>query len=131
MRCPACQTENEASCSRCTRCQAELIGQPPAAKRRSRRPRSDQTDTPFSPYAEGHNREAADVFRLSLIGMTPFLGLVLGPWSAWRAMRLERKAKNDPDFTAHTPLRATVLIGVLAGLTQWVGLVLMILGLLL
>jgi hypothetical protein len=139
MRCPACNTENEPSRPDCSNCQAALPSQPPPeepaappAKRRPRRQRTaQQTDTPFSPYAEGCNREAANAYRLSLIGMVPFLGLVLGPLSAWQATRIKRKSKDDPDFTAHTPVRAAVVIGILAGVTQWVGLGLMILGLLL
>jgi hypothetical protein len=131
MRCPACKTENDPSRAECSNCKAALTSQAPPAKRRPKRQRSDQSDTPFSPYAEGYNREAARAYLLSLIGMTPGLGLVLGPLSAWRATRLKRKVKDDPDFTAHSPLRATLVLGVLAGLTQWVGLGLMILGLLL
>jgi hypothetical protein len=138
MRCPVCHTENDSSHNGCSNCKAALLSQgaaeerpTPAARRKSRRRSDPNADAPFSPYAEGLNREASNVYRLCLLGMIPFVGLVLGPLSVWRAKRLERKGKEDPEFTAHLPVRAAVVIGALAGATQWLGLGLMILGLLL
>ena len=85
---------------------------------------------PVSPFAEGHNRDVHRAYRLCLIGLVPILGLVLGPLSAWKALRIHRAAKDEPGFTAHAPARAAVIIGVLTGVTQWGGLALMVLGLL-
>jgi hypothetical protein len=134
MRCPTCNTENEAGQPACSNCRAALAAPaqespPPKLPRKSRR-RDKQGDGPVSPRAEGYNRDAEDAYRLCLFGLAPVLGLVLGPLSAFRASRLHRKAKDEPGFTGHGPARAAVVLGVLSGLTQWVGLALMVLGLL-
>jgi hypothetical protein len=69
-------------------------------------------------------------YALCLLGLLPFLGLVLGPLSAFLASRVHRKARDVPGFTAHIPARATVILGTLTGITNWVGLALMAIGLL-
>jgi hypothetical protein len=131
MQCPVCRTDNDATQQICRQCKASLAAPatttPPT--RRRRRPRSeDKSETPFSPYAEGLNRDAQWVYRLSLIGLVPFVGLLLGPLSAVLASRLRRKAKDDPGFTAHFLVRAAVAFGILTALTQWAGLALMVLS---
>ena len=135
MHCPACKTENDAGRAVCVKCQTALSVEPTAppaspARRRPRRRGIDQeVNTPFSPYAEGYNRDVQCAYRLCLIGLIPFLGLILGPLSAFLASRVRRKAKNDPGFTADGPARAAVVLGVLTGVTNWVGLGLMVIGL--
>jgi hypothetical protein len=83
-----------------------------------------------SPFAEGCNRAAQRAYTLCLFGLIPFLGLVLGPLSAFLASRTRRKARNEPGFTEHIPARVTVILGTVTGVTNWAGLALMVSGLL-
>jgi uncharacterized Tic20 family protein len=87
-------------------------------------------DTPFAPYVAGANREAQRAYMLCLLGLVPLLGLVIGPLCVFWALRIQRKTRDDADFTFHGPIRATVVLGLLCGLTNWVGLGLIVLGLL-
>jgi hypothetical protein len=87
-------------------------------------------DAPVSPHAEACNRAAHRAYRLCLIGLVPIVGLVLGPLSAWKGARASREAKDDPGFTASPLARAALILGALTAITQWGGLVVMILGLL-
>jgi hypothetical protein len=142
MRCPTCDCENDASARTCARCKGPLPvdaatvlpapapGEGEAKPRRSRRRRSDpQFDTPFSPCAEGYNRDMQRAYALCLLGLVPFLGLVLGPLAAILASRIRRKAKDDPSFTAHGAAQAALVLGTLSGITNWLGLALMAIGL--
>jgi hypothetical protein len=131
MQCPVCKTDNESKRTNCIRCQTALAAPPPTAgrTRRSRRGADRQAGFDASPQAAAYNREVKRVYRLCLIGVLPVLGLILGPLSALIAARIRFKAKGDPAFTLHTPVRFVFVIGLLSGITNWVGLALMILGL--
>ena len=123
MRCPDCDSANPRDAVRCGTCDR------PLARRGRRRGPPDESDTPFNPTAEGLNREAQRAYRLAVLGLVPGLGLVLGPLGALRGAAAGVRGKDDPGFTAAGPARAAVLLGGLAGLTNWVGVTLMVLGL--
>jgi hypothetical protein len=131
MQCPVCKTDNEPARTTCVSCQSALPAPTPSArpKRRSRRGAGKQPDATASPRAAAYNRDVKRVYRLCLIGVLPFLGLILGPLSAFIAARIRLRAKDDPDFTLHTPVRFVFIIGLLTAIANWVGLTLMILGL--
>ena len=93
----------------------------------SRRAVPDDTQTPFSPLGNGPDRLARLAFRLTVIGLIPGLGLILGPISLF-LVALSWRRQSNPAFAAHAPIRAALFLGVLITLTNWAGLALMILG---
>ncbi len=121
MRCPACQAENPRDAVQCVACNAAL-------RRRPARRRSGDDDPPASP-AVPSNRPALRAYRLSLFGLIPIAGLVLGPAAVVLGALAARKARGEPTFTAHGPLLASVVIGTIDALTNWAGVILMALGL--
>jgi hypothetical protein len=100
---------------------------PPRRKSRGRGI-SEESDSPFSPYASATNRPVLRAYKVCVFGLIPFLGLVLGPaaliLNAWGHYR----TRYDPRFTAHGPRKATYVLGALITLTNWAGLVLMVVG---
>jgi len=124
MRCPACNAENEKEGGHCVGCGALL-------PRRSRRSRTvpDDTTTPFSGPFEPVNLPALRAYWVALLGMIPFAGLVLGPAALLLWAYARRKSRGNPQFSAHAPLLAAFLIGVAVTVANWVGVVLMYLGL--
>jgi hypothetical protein len=88
----------------------------------------EESDTPFVELGEGANRMARLAYYLALAGLVPGLGLLLGPAAAVLGALARRRGRSDPDFTAQGPARGAVLLGLLLALTNWVGLVLMVLG---
>jgi hypothetical protein len=131
MQCPVCKSDNESGSATCVRCRSALAPPPvvPVRKRRSRRGGDKDSDAAASPQAAAYNREVQRVYRLCLIGVLPFLGLILGPLSAVIAARIRHRGKGDPAFTLHAPVRFVFFVGLSSGILNWVGLVLMILGL--
>ncbi len=125
MRCTACNTDNPNAATACQSCGAAL---PPAPARRRRR--NDSRDVADSPRTLEYDREVKGIFNLCLVSLVPFLGLVLGPLGAWRGWRLLRRARLDPAFIAARGAQAAVILGSLTGVTNWLGLGLMVLGLL-
>ncbi len=123
MRCPACHAVNAEDADRCSSCNKAFARKP--ARRRN------GAEEPNTPAAQtvASNRAALSAYRLSLIGLIPLAGLVLGPVAialgAWAAYR----GRKDPAFTARGPVIAAVILGVLDTLTNWGGVVLMALGL--
>jgi hypothetical protein len=130
MQCPVCQTENEATRTTCVQCQTALArsSATPTAKRRSRRGAEKQSAVAKSPQATAYNRDVQRVYRLCLVGVIPFVGLILGPLAALIAARIRRRSMGDPAFTLHAPIRFVFILGLLTGITNWVGLALMIFG---
>jgi hypothetical protein len=57
------------------------------------------------------------------------VGLFLGPAAMVLGVRARRRGLKEPGFTADSPARAAFLLGGLITLTNWIGLVLMIMGL--
>lgn len=139
MHCPVCQKEHPGPAPSCSQCGNSLSSPAPSqalqptknkGKPRPSRRRglAEETDSPFSDRGEGNNRTAALAYRLSVWGILPGVGLVLGPvalvmacWARWRARR-------DPEFKARNLVTAALGLGLALTLTQWVGLVLMIRG---
>ena len=106
MRCPACNAENERETGRCVGCGAALA-------RRPRRSRAvpDDSDTPFSGPFEAANLPALRAYWVGLLGMIPFVGLVLGPAALGLWLWAKRKSRGNARFTAHSPLLAALLLG--------------------
>jgi hypothetical protein len=123
MRCPACNTENADTTPNCSSC-----GSPLPRKPRRRGP-ARETDTPFAPRTEACNRAALRAYHVGLWGLIPGAGLFLGPAAVVLGLRARRRGLTEPGFTAEGPARAAVLLGGVIGLTNWVGLVLMLVGL--
>jgi hypothetical protein len=124
MHCPACHTENADAASRCRSC-----GGPLPRKPRRRRRLAQETDTPFAPRTEACNRAALRAYYVGLLGLIPGVGLFLGPAAVVLGLRAGKRGRDEPGFTAASPARAAVLLGGVIALTNWVGLVLMLVGL--
>jgi hypothetical protein len=127
MRCSVCNTEAPAEATTCSQCNTALS--PPPRRKPRRRGGLDDADTPFSPYIEPPNRPALRAYRLSVYGLVPGAGLLLGPLAVVLALLARHRGKSDPGFTAHAPAKAALLLGSLIGITNWVGLALMLAGL--
>jgi hypothetical protein len=93
----------------------------------SRRSLPDDSDTPFSPLGTGPDRAARLAFRLTVIGLIPGLGLLLGP-AALALVALTWRRQSDPAFKAYAPIRAALVLGIAITVTNWAGLALMLLG---
>src|SRR6516225_1378821 len=98
MRCPACNAEGPDGATTCAACGAALT--PPGRRKPRRRGSGDEPDSPFSPYVEGPNRPTLRAYRLSVYGLVPGVGLILGPLALVLALRARRRAQADPAFTA-------------------------------
>ncbi|HVS37058.1 MAG TPA: zinc ribbon domain-containing protein [Gemmataceae bacterium] len=122
MRCPACQAENPRDAVNCTACNAALPRRPP------RRRVIEDGEAAGSPNVPS-NRPALRAYRLSLIGLIPIAGLVCGPVAVILGALAARKVRGEPTFTAQGPLLASVVIGAIDAVTNWVGVTLMAIGL--
>lgn len=125
MRCPSCHAVNPRDAERCANC-GKAFPRKPARKRAE----SEESDADAAARAEESNRAALRAYRLSLFGLIPFAGLVLGPAALVLGVAAGRKGRRDPAFTAHGPAAAAVVLGAVDALTNWAGVVLMVLGLL-
>ena len=124
MRCPACNAVNARDAVQCAACKE------PLKRKARRRSASPDSDLPFGAKPEGNNLTALLAYRLSLFGLIPIVGLVLGPISLVIAGWAWWKGRRDPAFSAFGPLIAAVIVGAIDALTNWGGVVLMALGLL-
>jgi hypothetical protein len=122
MRCPACNAENADTVSTCSSCGSPLTRKP------RRRRLAAETDTPFAPRTEACNRAALRAYHVSLFGLIPGLGLLLGPLAVVLGVLAHRHGMKEPGFTADAPARAAYLLGGLIALTNWIGLALMVAG---
>jgi hypothetical protein len=93
------------------------------------RRRNEPRNEADSPRTEAYNLQVKRIFHLCLVSMIPFLGLVLGPIGAWRGWKLLQQARPDPAFTAERATHVVILFGALTAITNWLGVGLMILGL--
>ena len=122
MRCVNCNTDNPREATKCAGCGAAF------SRRAKRRGVALESDTPFAGSVEGPNRSAIWGYRVAVLGLIPGLGLLLGPVAiAWACVALLR-GRHDPEFTARGPALASILLGVLNSLTNWLGLMMMIRG---
>jgi hypothetical protein len=123
MRCPGCNAENSKDAARCAACDR------PFARRGRRRGPPEESDVPPSPYAEGLNRDAHRAYRLAMLGLVPGLGLALGPLGLVLGAIARARGREEPGFTAARLAWAAVVFGGLTGVTNWLGITLMVLGL--
>jgi hypothetical protein len=138
MHCPHCHSSNPRNAIRCQACSAELPGALPApaephrparaSRPGRRRAQLENIDRALGDQAEGNNRSALYAYRLSLFGLVPFVGLLLGPLAALLAGRARRRGRSDPEFVGDDVARAAFFVGTATGLTQWLGLALMLWG---
>jgi hypothetical protein len=127
MRCAACNTENPDDGGHCRTC-----GNTSAPRRKAsgrRRTALDEVESPFSPNIDPVNRTAAWAWRLSVFGLIPGAGLLLGPLALLLGVVARRRGKRDPAFTANHLAAAAIILGGLLTITTWLGLALMLLGL--
>jgi hypothetical protein len=99
---------------------------------KTRERRRVTTDVPYDPLAgpvEGANRTALWAYRVSLCSLIPGVGLILGPAAAALGVAARLHGRRDPLFTFHAPALAGVVLGGLVAVTNWVGVVLMVMGL--
>jgi hypothetical protein len=120
MRCKTCNAENGATAKRCAAC-GKRLGSP-------RRGLAEESVTPFSPEAEARGRLALRAYRLSVFGLIPFVGLILGPVAAVLGAVAHHRGKSDPAFKAKGPALAAIILGFLITVTNWVGVTLMLVG---
>jgi hypothetical protein len=123
MLCPACKNDNPDSATTCQSCQAPLS----RAKNKPRRRNPSQGEID-SPRTISYNQQVKGIFKLCLVSAVPLVGLILGPISALRAWRLLQLARTDPAFTAERAALVTMYLGSITGVTNWLGLALMMLG---
>jgi hypothetical protein len=122
MRCASCGAENQADAVQCGGCGARL-------GRRPRRRTNDESSTPFASGLDSRNPMALTAYRLSVVGLIPFLGLVLGPLSLILGFIAWRRDRNLADGPRGGPAVPAMILGSLTLLTNWVGLALMVIGL--
>lgn len=120
MLCPACKADNPAAARRCAACGGKL----------PRRPRAAADDEVLYPsWSHPPDRAALIAYRCSAIGLVPFVGLLLGPVGLALGAVAWARGRNDPSFRGLGPATAAVVLGGLSLVTNWVGLVLMVIGL--
>jgi len=121
MRCPACDKDNEAEAQQCGSCGSQL---PTKSRRRGR-----GDSAPAVCWAtDAENRLALAGYRCAIVGLVPFVGLVLGPVALVLGMLGRRRAKADPDTKGIGPATAAIVLGTLITLTNWLGLVCILVG---
>ncbi len=118
MRCPSCSAENPPTATSCLACQVTITPR--------RRRRSDPVVD--SPQTEIYNVQIRKIFQLCLWSAIPLVGLILGPIGARRAYRFWQESSSDPAFQAGSAARVALYLGTLTGVTNWLGLVLILLG---
>jgi hypothetical protein len=123
MRCPNCNADQPPTAVACTDCGAALPRKP------RKRVVVEQIDSPFGPVGAGPNRRAFIAYRWAIVALIPFLGLFAGPLAIGLGANAWLRDRQQDGFSAWGPLNASVLLGALAALTNWLGLTLMLLGL--
>ena len=99
------------------------------AKRKPRRRAEEDLVDPLAVPVDGTNRVALWAYRLSQWGLIPGVGLVLGPAALVLGVVAGMRGRGDAEFTFRAPARAAVVLGGLVALTNWLGAVLIVLGL--
>jgi hypothetical protein len=87
----------------------------------------DDSDTPFSPLGTGPDWLARLAFRLTVIGLLPGVGLVLGPIALF-LIAITWRRQSDPAFRATAPIRAALFLGIVITVANAVGLLFLLLG---
>src|SRR5262245_12639207 len=100
-------------------------------KKKSRSRRRGTGEDYFNPFdAQRHasNQAAAVAFRVAVVALIPGLGLVLGPVAAVLGYRAHHKGQADAQYTGKAAAIAALVLGLVVTATSWVGLGLMIAG---
>ena len=124
MLCPACKTNAPDGSTVCPGCKAAL-----APPRRKRRRRTEGTENLDPARVAHYDQKVRHIQMLLFVSVVPFIGLVLGPVCAWLSWRLLRRGKEDPAFTARKGARLELRFALFCTAAQWVGLVLLLVGL--
>ena len=98
------------------------------AKRKPRRRAEEDLVDPLAVPVDGTNRVALRAYRLSQWGLIPGVGLVLGPIAIILGLVAGYRGRSDPEYTFQAPARAALVLGGLVAVTNWIGLVLIVLG---
>jgi hypothetical protein len=93
-----------------------------------RRGLAPESDTPFSDQADVRGRAAVRAYRMSVYGLIPGFGLLLGPIAVVLGLYVRWSGRGDPSFRGQSLANAAILLGGLLTVTTWLGLALMILG---
>jgi hypothetical protein len=118
MRCPTCEEENDDQERQCKKCGSRL---PRPSRRR---------EIQSVPNSWVGNRLDDRAFRLAIWGLIPPAGIVLGPLSVTLGVLSIRRARAAGE-TGYTPaMMASLAIGGMSMLCSWLGLSLMLLGIL-
>jgi hypothetical protein len=123
MRCAACQTENPDNAPACSKCGAKL------ATRNARRAGRGRDDTKFGSRALDKKGLGWLAYRCGVIGLIPFVGLVLGPMALVLGLIAWLRDRRGPHLLGLGPALAGMLLGGIISLANWAGLALMIYGL--
>ncbi|MFO0880911.1 MAG: zinc ribbon domain-containing protein [Gemmataceae bacterium] len=123
MRCPQCQTSLTAPATTCPSCGAALEARPAKARRRK-----GENGDANAAKVEAYNRRVLEIWRTCLWSAVPLVGLILGPLGAVRAWQLLRSGRNDPDFQAQRAAVIAMRLGLITGVSNWLGLALMVVG---
>jgi hypothetical protein len=122
MRCPGCNADNPPKAVACEKCGGALARKP------RKRPVVELIDSPFGPVGGGPNRRAFIAYRWAVVALIPFVGLVAGPMAFALGANAWLRDRQQEDFSAWGPLNASLVLGGLAAVTNWVGLALMLIG---
>lgn len=120
MQCPACGVENPEDATTCSAC-----GQKISRPRRGRKAATEEV--PRTPGARAPLEIIA--YRCAVIGLIPFVGLLMGPAAVLLALLASRRGQANPAGSFPIHVRAALILGSLVLFTNWVGLALMLLGL--
>jgi hypothetical protein len=123
MLCPVCNADNPPAAVKCGAC-----GEP---FKRKRRPRdaADDSQTPFAAQADSRDRIALTAYRCAVFGLIPFAGLVLGPAAVILGLVARRRLKAGAAARGKGAAKGAIVLGSVVLLTNWVGLILMVIGL--
>ncbi len=126
MNCPKCQAETKQEGQVCQSCGAPLNSRAAgkAARNRKRDPQG-----PVSAETEARHQAALRAFRVSVAGLIPGLGLILGPTAMLLGDLSRRQALKDPEFYLWGPAYGAIAFGAVITLCNWLGVTLMFLGL--
>ena len=124
MRCPACHAVNARRRPLCP------LQQGVSTQADAGGPRPRSRTRPAAARTEESNRAALRAYRLSLFGLIPLVGLVLGPAALVLGVSAGHRAAQRPRLHRPRPRHRRRRPRVLDALTNWGGVVLMVLGLL-
>jgi len=122
MQCPACGAENTDEGTTCAAC-----GQKLPRRRRGRKQAAEVAS--LTPGAGGRVPLEIIAYRCAVIGLIPFAGLLMGPAAVVLALLASRRRNANPAASPPVHIRAALRLGCLVLLTNWIGFVLMLIGL--